>query len=74
MGPLIALFCLGCLLIPGGALLMIVDIPVTSRGVSWNEFKRACGIMIHRRRFQVGLVCVAVGLLILLGIFKMLLP
>ena len=74
MGPLIALFCLGCVLLAGGALSMLTAISFVSWDASWNEIKRACGAMIHRRRFQVGLVCVAVGLLILLGIFKMLLP
>ena len=69
MGPFIALLCLGCMLSAIGALLMIMAIPFTSWDAPWKEIKESFSVMVHRRSFQAGLICMAVGLLILLCTF-----
>lgn len=59
----------GCLLPVLGLFLIIWSIPISHPGTSWNaswvEIKEAFGIMFHKRRFQAGLTCIVVGLLIL---------
>lgn len=59
---------LGCLLPALGAILVISAIPITSWDASWGEIKEAFHVMFSNRRFQAGLACIAVGLLILLPI------
>lgn len=65
----IFLVILGCLLVPFGILLVIWSIPAshpsTSWDASWAEIKDAFRVMFHKSRFQAGLICIIVGLLIL---------
>lgn len=74
MGPLIVLLCLGCALPAVGALLMIMAIPFTSWSASWVEFKSAFHVMLHNRKFQVGIICIVIGIFIILYIFQKISP
>jgi len=65
MVPFVGLLILGCLLIPFGSFLLLFSIPITSWDAPWAEIKDAFKIMVHRRRFQVGLICIVVGMLLL---------
>lgn len=68
MGLSVLLVCVGCMLPAVGALLILMSIPITSWDASWDEIKKAGSIMFHKRKFQVGLVCLVIGLLIILYI------
>lgn len=60
---------LGCLLPVLGAILVISAIPITSWDASWGEIKEAFHIMFSKPRFQIGLICIILGLFILLPFF-----
>lgn len=74
MAPFVVLLILGCLLVPVGFLLLLSSTPITSWDSSWSEIKDAFRIMVHRRRFQVGLICIVVGMLILWYLFHSIMP
>lgn len=69
MEMFVFLLVIGCLLPAVGFLLVICSIPISHPGTSWDaswtEIKEAFGVMFHKRRFQAGLICIVVGLLIL---------
>lgn len=78
MGMFIFLLTSGCLLPVFGFILIIASIPTSHPGTSWDaswaEIKEAFSIMFHNRRFQAGLICTAVGALILWFIFGSIMP
>lgn len=59
---------LGGLLAGFGPILIISAIPMTSWDASWAEIKEAFHIMFSKPRFQIGLACLVLGLIILLSI------
>lgn len=74
MVGLICMIVLGCLLPAFGAILIISAIPMTSWDVSWAEIKEAFHIMFSKPRFQIGLVCIILGLFIFLPFFLLVMP
>ncbi len=69
MGTFVFLVCLGCMMPAVGSLLVCTSIPPTSWDASWEEFKDAFNTIAHKRRFQAGSICIAVGMLIVFFIF-----
>ncbi len=61
---------LGTLLFGFGAIILITAIPCTSWDASRTELKETFYIMVHRRRFQVGLICVITGFFVMMGLLS----
>lgn len=59
---------MGMLLFSFGGLTIITAIPATSWDSSWAEIKEAFSIMFRTRRFQVGAVCLVIGLLMIMSL------
>lgn len=60
----------GALLFGFGSIVMFTAIPFTTWGTSWEELKEAFFVMIHKRRFQVSLICVIAGFLMMMSVLS----
>lgn len=74
VGLFVCMVVLGCLLPAFGAMLIFSAIPTTSWDSSWAEIKEAFHIMFSKPRFQIGLVCFVLGVIVLLFLFLLLTP